>query len=179
MHTLHFLSVIADDQDSAFSEVLDYLQPEEGWQTWYDWFVIGGGRWSFPEEDNIPASSVNQYTHSAETIISMETHPETFLKYIELCENSILTEVEKIRDNSGKMISAFEKAIRDFSTTSHADFDLWEMKSAMKILSKTWCPDVNFFDVTNQTSDMRFIKESMFDKDVKDSLFLVPVDFHF
>jgi hypothetical protein len=51
MHVLQWIAVEADEKDEAYRRVEDTLQTmlgdyESPTLTWYDWFVVGGGRWN-------------------------------------------------------------------------------------------------------------------------------------
>ena len=56
MHTIQYIAVQGDDVDQAFRRVKHELEamlgdwPESPTNTWFDWFVTGGGRWSTSED---------------------------------------------------------------------------------------------------------------------------------
>ncbi len=67
MHVLQWIAVQAENDDEAMVIVEDRLNSEMGtnenqYTSWYDWFVMGGGR--FNENANPYESSKNMIVHS-------------------------------------------------------------------------------------------------------------------
>ena len=50
MHTLHWIAVEAENEENAVDVVdqtLDsYMSGNDAPSTWYDWYIVGGGRWN-------------------------------------------------------------------------------------------------------------------------------------
>ncbi len=68
MHVIQYVSIKADSPEEAHGKVKSYLETQLGGEydntnSWYDWFVTGGGRWSSSEDsydDNYTADVVHQ-----------------------------------------------------------------------------------------------------------------------
>jgi hypothetical protein len=77
MHVLQYIAVQTDNEDLAMRTVEDYLNTELGGSdyesnAWFDWFVIGGGR--FVDGD--------PYQSSPNHIISYDKDPQAYLAMV-------------------------------------------------------------------------------------------------
>lgn len=177
MHTIHYISVEAEDKSEAFSNVQAMLLPsDEGYRIadWSDWHVVGGGRWS--------QNPQNQYEDSDEDILSFELDPQGFIKVLDK-----VTEwrVENMRQYLERIdISKFITDVEEFASgtdMSEKRFDMnrYYVKQAAEMLDCGYNPDSHFFDGTEYTADMVYLKERLNDPDKASKQFLVPVDFHY
>ena len=72
MHVLQWIAIEADNKEDALltaKRQLESLMGEEGsGATWYDWFVVGGGRWNVAEDEDWKTG----YDEKTNMIISLE-----------------------------------------------------------------------------------------------------------
>jgi hypothetical protein len=180
MHTLQWIAIQAEDKDEAYRRVEDNLQTMLGENesiinTWYDWFVVGGGRWNTQEGDDYKEAYTEGKTN---LILSAKEEPDLF-------EERILISMEERKaefDNYAKDVdsSAIDKIITDYNPREH-DFlafqKLYPIKKIIDMAYGTWDFNSYFFDMENDTTTPKYLFESI-DKD-PELWYLVPVDFHF
>ena len=75
MHVLQWIATTAEDKDQAFRSVKDYLENQMGDEynlsSWYDWFVVGGGRWN-------PNPNSQYDDNDQSMVISYDEDPQKF-----------------------------------------------------------------------------------------------------
>ena len=97
MHVLQWVAVEADDEETAADMAESLLNAEmgdgEAPNSWYDWFVVGGGRWNQMQDP---------YHNSTNMIISYDKDPNGFRAKLDKCisnridtYNGYLEEVKK------------------------------------------------------------------------------------
>lgn len=178
MHVIQYIATEADDRDHAFRSVKDYLEthlgndPESPTNTWYDWFVTGGGRWSTsgdPYNDDYQADVAHQdspnfeeYLLTAHKFKLEATAAE--LKYAR--DINIAAIFDKIDNNQEGLYPMYTEASA-----------LYPFKKLYEQLIGAWGPDSYFFDITNDSTHPEYMRESI-DKGSK-NWYIVPVDFHY
>ena len=175
MHTIQYVAVQADEQDLAFRTVKHHLEsllgndPESAIDTWYDWFVTGGGRWSTskdPYDDDYQGDVVDQDSPKFQEYLdkAKEFRQQTFEEYLkqanEIDYTNLLSEI------AAKPEDSFMGGMQ-----------LYPIKKVYDMTMGTWDYNSYFFDIMNDTSSMKSLQESI-DNGAKD-WYLVPVDFHF
>ena len=180
MHVLQWIATEADDKDEAYRRVEDTLQSmlgdyESPTLTWYDWFVVGGGRWNVGENDDHAEAYTEGKTN---LIISYDESPEPFL-------TGVLRAMEDRKaefDGYAKDIdsSVIDKIIKDYNPKEF-DFpafqSLYPIKKMIDMAYGEWDFNAYFYDMVNDTTTPKYLYESI-DKGNK-NWYLVPVDFHF
>lgn len=179
MHVLQWIAVQADNKDESFVAVKDYLETQMGGQdsynSWYDWFVVGGGRWNVNEGDDFREAYTDGKTN---LIISYDEDTAAF-------RAEVLTTMESRKaefDNYAKDVDshAIDKIITDYNPN---DFDfikfqsLYPIKKIIDMAYGEWDMNSYFYDMVNDTTTPKYLYESI-DKGNK-NWYLVPVDFHF
>jgi hypothetical protein len=179
MHVLQWIAVQAEDKDESFRIVKDTLETkmgnEDSFSSWYDWFVVGGGRWNVQEGDDFGAAYDDGKTN---LILSYDEEAEDF-------RVRILGAMEDRKaefDNYAKDVdsSAIDKIITDYNPS---DFDfakfqsLYVIKKVIDMAYGEWDFNAYFYDMVNDTITPKYLYESI-DKGNK-NWYLVPVDFHF
>ena len=180
MHVLQWIATQAEDKDEAYRIVEDTLQTMLGdfdmpTHTWYDWFVVGGGRWNMTEDDSNDEAYVGGKTNM---VISYDEDPQAFRKQVEQSMESRKAEF----DNYAKDVDAsvLAKIISDYNPP---DFDfisfqsLYPIKKVIDMAYGNWDFNSYFFDMQNDTTTPKYVYESI-DTGNK-NWYLVPVDFHF
>jgi hypothetical protein len=180
MHVLQWIATEAEDKDEAYRTVEDTLQNmlgdfESPTFTWYDWFVVGGGRWNMTEDDENVEAYVQGKTNM---IISYEEDPEAFRKQLEQSMEDRKTEFEGYAKDVDT--SFIDKIIKDYDPKAF-DFvgfgKLYPIKKLIDMVYGTWDFNAYFYDMLNDTTTPKYLYDSL-DKGDK-SWYLVPVDFHF
>jgi hypothetical protein len=180
MHVLQWIATEADNKDEAYRRVEDTLQEmlgdsESPTLTWYDWFVVGGGRWNTKDDESAAAAYTEGKTN---LIISYDESPEPFL-------TGILRALEDRKsefDGYAKDVdsSIIDKIIKDYNPKEF-DFmafqSLYPIKKMIDMAYGTWDMNSYFYDMVNDTTTPKYLYESI-DKGNK-NWYLVPVDFHF
>lgn len=180
MHVLQWIATEADNKDEAYATVEETLQNMLGdfdmpTHTWYDWFVVGGGRWNTEGDESSTAAYTEGKTN---LIISYDEDPVAF-------RVQVLRSLEDRKsefDNYAKDVdsSAIDKIITDYDPKDH-DFlafqTLYPIKKIIDMAYGTWDFNSYFFDMVNDSTTPKYLYESL-DKGNK-NWYLVPVDFHF
>lgn len=180
MHVLQWIAVKAEDKDEAYSKVENTLQEmlgdyESPTMTWYDWFVVGGGRWNMSEDDSHGEAYVEGKTN---LIVSAKDTPDEF-------DERVLQAMESRKaefDGYAKDVdpSILNKIINSYNPREH-DFvafqELYPIKKLIDMAYGNWDFNSYFYDMANDTTTPKYMFE-LLDKGDKD-WYLVPVDFHF
>jgi hypothetical protein len=180
MHVLQHIAVQAEDKDEAYRRVEDNLNGTLGdfdspHSTWFDWFVVGGGRFNVSEGDDFSEA----YTHGKTNLItSYDEDPVAFRVQVLRCLEDRKAEF----DNYAKDVdpSFITKAITNYNP-AELDFvafnELYVVKKVVDMVYGEWDFNSYFFDMTSDSSTPKYLYESI-DKGNK-NWYLVPVDFHF
>lgn len=182
MHVLQWIAIEANDEDEAVANVTSELEVAmgdgENYISWYDWFVVGGGRWNTEEGDGI----MSGYTPKTNMVISYDKDPNGFRARVDKCiqnridtYNEYLTEVKKY-DILAKL--------ETYGGVMEYDPMFYSLSSLVKMKSGDWTYDSWFYDFIADSSNATHILSKL-DKHDQDTpkvaagIFLVPVDFHF
>lgn len=175
MHTIQYVAVQADHHEMAFNGVKQHLEamlgndPESETNTWFDWFVTGGGRWSTSEDsydDNYMDDVVNQDSPK------FQEYLDKAIGFRKDSLNEYLADIKKL-DLQQTLDSIEISGGDDF----RAGMYLYPFSQVYSITMGIWNYNSYFFDIMNDTSNMTSMKNSI-DNGAKD-WYLVPVDFHF
>ena len=180
MHVLQWIATEAENKDEAYARVEDTLQTmlgdyESPTLTWYDWFVVGGGRWNTKDDESATAAYTEGKTN---LIISYDEDPVAF-------RVQVLRSLEDRKaefDNYAKDVdsSVIDKIIKDYNPKEF-DFaafqSLYVIKKVIDMAYGNWDFNAYFYDMVNDTTTPKYLYESL-DTGNK-NWYLVPVDFHF
>lgn len=175
MHTIQYVAVQADEQDLAFRTVKHHLEtmlgndPESPTNTWFDWFVTGGGRWSTSEDP---------YDNDYQNDVVDQDSPK-FQEYLDKAKEFRQTSLMEYVAESEKIVVG--KVISDVAVSGGENFkagmELYPIKKIYDMAMGVWDYNSYFFDIMNDTASMKSLQESI-DNGAND-WYLVPVDFHF
>ena len=180
MHVLQWIATEAEDKDEAYRRVEDTLQTmlgdfESPTMTWYDWFVVGGGRWNMNENDDHTEAYTEGKTN---LIISAEENLEAFYTQVLRAMEDRKAEFDGYAKDVDSSI--IDKIIKDYNPKEF-DFpkfqELYPIKKMIDMAYGTWDFNAYFYDMVNDTTTPKYLYESL-DKGNK-NWYLVPVDFHF
>jgi hypothetical protein len=171
MHVLQWIATKAENDDLAMRQVEDRLQKEMGGQdqylSWYDWFVIGGGRFN-PDQD--------PYQSSSNMIISGKDR-DTFDKTIVDIMVSRVDEFKAYRKEfESKGIDLNDK-LDSYTGEMRYDFELYPLKKMIDMIQGEWDFNSYFFDIHHDSTNVNHMQNDL-DKE-PEMWYLVPVDFHF
>lgn len=174
MHVLQWIAVNAESKDQAFQDVKDKLESEMGDgtspATWYDWFVVGGGRWN-PNEDK-------QYEEDDSMVISAyEAGNDVVIAKINECLESRIREFNDYRESFNKAEIDLNAKLDTYDGVMQYDFDLYPLKKMIDMIQGEWDFNSYYFDFMAYSTNPKWLLESL-DKDNK-NWYLIPVDFHF
>ena len=180
MHVLQWIATEADDKDEAYRRVEDTLQSMLGGfdtptNTWFDWFVVGGGRWNMSEDDDNGEAYVGGKTN---LIISYNEDPQAFREQLEQSMETRKSEFEGYAkdielDTITNIINNYDPKAFDFVGFGK----LYPIKKMIDMAFGTWDFNSYFYDMDTDTTTPKYLYDSL-DKGDK-NWYLVPVDFHF
>jgi hypothetical protein len=176
MHVLQWVVVEADDVEDSVSVADAMLENAMGHEdspsSWYDWYVVGGGRWNIADEEDWKSG----YDTKTNMIISFEDNPNAFnAKIQELIQNRIDTYNEYHKEIEGKDVMAMFDNYGGVMSYSHETYPL---RNLLRFLDGDWFYDSKFYDLVHWSTNATHIL-SKIDKGLGENLFLVPIDFHF
>lgn len=171
MHTLQYIAVRAENSDEAMSEVDSKLtswlgDTETPSGVWYDWFVVGGGR--FVEGD--------PYTSSPNHIVSYAEDVEKFNELLEKVISNRIEEFNSYRKSLNEKGVELETKLDSYTGDMQYDFELYPLKKMIDMLQGDWDFNSYFFDLHHDSANLEHLRKSLA---TENDWFLVPVDFHF
>ena len=178
MHVIQYVAVKSDTAQNAHSSVKQFLEAQMGQvdyvhNTWYDWFVVGGGRWATEEG--------NQYNDNYIDDVAPQDDPR-FQGYLDQAHKwkleATMDDLKYARDiNITEILNNIENNQEGLYPMYTEASALYPFSQLYKQLIGIWGPDSYFFDIVNDTTHPTYMREGI-DKGDKD-WYLVPVDFHF
>ena len=172
MHTLQYIAVKAENDDEAFRRVEDTLQNwlgefENPSGTWYDWFVVGGGRFT----DGDP------YQSSPNNIISYKDKSEEYLAMVDEMISYRINNFNSYHQNFKDKNVDINAKLDSYDGAMDFSFELYDLSKCIDMLQGKWDFNSHFFDMEADSTNIAYMRKDL-DKD-PDSWYLVPVDFHF
>jgi hypothetical protein len=172
MHVLQYIAVQSDTDDEAFRTVKDTLESELGnndyaTNSWFDWFVVGGGR--FVEG--------NPYEESTNSIISYDEDPKTFLKQVDVSIESRMAEFNGYRKMFDEKNIDLNDKLDNYKGVMNYDFELYPLKKMIDMIQGEWDMNSYFYDMHHCSTNPDHMYKSI-DLGNK-NWYAVPVDFHF
>jgi hypothetical protein len=176
MHTLHWIAVEAENAENAVGTVsnnLDsYMSGNEAPSTWYDWFVVGGGRWNTAEGDDFEEA----YKTKSNMVISYKEDPNAFRAKIDECIQQRVTDYNQYLAEV-KETKVIDK-LDNYGGTMSYDYHFYALNALLRFQMGEWCHDSWFFDMIADSTNASHVL-SKIDSDQGENIYLVPVDFHF
>jgi hypothetical protein len=172
MHVLQRIAVQADSADMAFRTVKDGLESELGsdmyaTNTWFDWFVTGGGRWN-PNE-------ASQYDDNDQSMtISYKDNPEEFINTVNEAIEGRVAEFNQYRKTFNEKSSDINAYLDKYTGNTEYSFELYELNKMIEMLQGNWDFNSYFYDMHNASTNPRHMLDNL-----NDSWYIVFVDFHF
>jgi hypothetical protein len=172
MHVLQWIAVQADNDDEAMRSVEEHLTTQMGneyhMSSWYDWFVIGGGRFN-PDQ--------NPYQSSSNMIIGYKEDPEKFKDQIAQCMTNRVDEFNNYRRSYDEKNIDMNTKLDSYTGEMQYDFELYPLKKMIDMIQGEWDYNSYYYDQYHDSTNTEHMKKKL---DIDDnSWYLVPVDFHF
>ena len=178
LHTLQWVIVEAEDEQTAADYAEGFLETEmggseSGSSTWYDWFVVGGGRWN-QEQD--------PYHNSSNMVISYDRDPNAFLAKL----NELIA--DRIDSYNGYLAEVKEQDImaklENYGGVMTYDPSFYAIARLVAYQQGNWDWDSKFYDLTNWSTNATHILAEISSHQIESpekvlGIFLVPIDFHF
>ena len=174
MHVIQYIATQADDVEEAFNHVKHYLEElmgsEDSYNTWYDWFVTGGGRWA--SDDNA------QYDDNFMDDVVHQSSPK-FQEYLDKAHKYRLDTLNEYIEQASKVnLSDIIDKLGDFEHDHHSvGFELYPVKKLYDLSMGMWDYNSYFFDIIHDSANRIHLLKSI--DNGADNWYLVPVDFHF
>jgi hypothetical protein len=172
MHVLQYIAVQADNQDEAFRTVKDTLESELGGiesttNSWFDWFVVGGGR--FVEG--------NPYEESDNHVISYDEAPEYYRIAVDKMISNRIEEFNGYRKQFDSKDIDLNAKLDNYKGVMNYDFELYPLAKMIDMIQGQWDFNSYFYDMHHASTNPEHMYKSI-DLGNK-NWYAVPVDFHF
>lgn len=188
MHTLHYVAIKLDTgedyagnfdamREDASAEVNSLLNGDERpYAGWYDWFVVGGGRFV----------AGDAYSDSNHAIIIYGEDKDKFLEKMNEglgwgLENAkrLYEEVSRTFDLDSAM-AQYEQTYNTNTPVERYSMGAWSMRRLVSLIDGYWNPDSHFLDIVNGYTTARYLLDDIEQNpDSAGNWALVPVDFHY
>lgn len=168
MHVLQYIAVRADDEDMAMRVAEDTLNSEMGGNeyahnSWYDWFVIGGGR--FVDGDPYKSSTNYIISYKEHGLVGIQEKIDWAINARKVAYASYAKEVD---------YSTLLNTIDSYTGMTDYSMSLYPLAKCIDMLQGSWDFNSYFYDAETGSTNYQY----MLDK-LDDSWYLIPVDFHF
>jgi hypothetical protein len=171
MHVLQRIAVQADDKDMAFRTVKDMLESELGndeyaSNSWFDWFVTGGGRWN-PNQDPYNDEDQNM-------TISYAEEPEKFISSINEAIEGRIEEFNRYRQSFNDKGVDINACLDKYTGYTDYSFDLYDLSKMIDFMQGNWDFNSFFYDMHHASTNPKHVLDNL-----NDNWYIVFVDFHF
>jgi hypothetical protein len=173
MHCIQYIATTAEDRDEAFRRVKHNLEaklgndPESETNSWYDWFVTGGGRWAKKEEAQYDDNYQDEVAEFGTTLFAEYLDKANEFRNDEF--SSLIAEAKKV--------SLTELLDTLTPNEFRGGMELYPFKKIYDMTMGVWDFNSYFYDMDNDSTNMIYMQQAI-DKGIK-NWYLVPVDFHF
>lgn len=184
MHVLQYVAVklenkiddkyeVTEAMSDATQEVNSTLLGDERpYADWYDWFVVGGGRF-LPGDD---------YKDNSDNCIPYATHPDQFNEILERQLSWRMDEAkrlaEEVKDiDFNEVVANYLEARGNTPNEIRFDMKIWSLGKLADLINDHWLSQSYFYDITNGTPHPAYMQKDI-EEGNGDQWVLVPVDFH-
>lgn len=176
MHVLQWIAVEAEDVENAVTTVdqtlESYMSGNDSLSTWYDWYIVGGGRWNIAEDEDWQ----DGYKTKSNMVISFATDPNAFRAKIDQCVQGRIEEYNRYLAEV-KESNVMEKLDTYGGAMSYSP-EVYALNALLRFQTGEWHWDSQFFDMIADSTNATHILNKL-DNNQGENFYLVPVDFHF
>lgn len=177
MHVLQWIATKAEDEDQAYHNVEQHLESQmsgnDSQATWYDWFVVGGGRWNTAQDDDM----LESYKEGKTNMFISSDNMEDFQARIDTCIDNRMAEFKSYRESFEKAEIDINAKLDSYAGVMSYDFELYPLKKMIDMLNGEWDYNAYFWDCENWSTNPDHMLKDI--QNVGGIWYLVPVDFHF
>lgn len=194
MHVLNWIAIRGTVLDDVYKKVNDFLK--ENKNSWYDEFIVGGGRWNTGVGKELCAKAKTKTKLPDNVTFDGEgkVHHNMLLNY-KLRNEDYLIIINDIKAARSMTMENFKKRYESIIETIPSDMDSYiqnneselynnknelnrySMRHIMNIINGEWNEDSYFYDMESNSSKMSFLNERLINNGSEQE-WLVPVDFH-
>ena len=177
MHVLQYIATKAETADEAYDNVETYLQNllgnEPSGGTWYDWFIVGGGRFNTDNSEDF----MDSYKEGKTNMIVSTDNLDEFLAILERCIENRVSEFQRYRDEWQRANINLDSYFDMYDGDMDYSMKLYPLGKMIDMVQGEWDYNSYFYDLENwSTNPIHMTKDRL---DVGGVWYLVPVDFHF
>lgn len=170
MHTLQYIAIEADGKEEAANTVETLLNEElNPGSSWYDWFIVGGGR--FAKDESL------QYEDTFETVISYADTPDVFDEVVSNCKQAQGKEFQELLTEYKDSGLDLTKEFENWDGEINYSMSFYPVTAMLGIMQGKWDYHTRLYDITNWSNNPHHMNRSI--ADGNKNWFLVPIDFHF
>jgi hypothetical protein len=174
MHVLQWIAIKDESLEDALAHVRNNLESYMESGMWYDWFVVGGGRWNIEENEDWRTG----YDEKTNMIISAyEAGNDVFIDKINSCIESRIREFNDYRKQYEEKALDISAKLDSYDGSMDFSFDLYPMGKMIDMLQGEWDFNSYFFDMDAHSTNTKYVLDKLEASNV--NWYLVPVDFHF
>lgn len=176
MHILQWIATKADNEDEAWANVDNYLEealPEIGSTGyWFDWYVVGGGRYNVTETDDL----MEAYKGGKTNMFISSDNLEAFNEQLNKCIEYRIAEYRQYQQTWNSRGIDINEKLDTYTGNMEYDFGLYPLKKMIEMWQGDWDYNSYFYDMDNSSTNPMYVNNGIADNE---RWFLVPVDFHY
>lgn len=171
MHTLQYVAISDVEDKEAAARAVENLLNEElnPGSSWYDWFVVGGGRFN-PDQSK-------QYDDDYEAVISYADTPDIFDEKVLQSQQAKGREFQELYTDYKLNKEEVEKIFENWNGDMEFSMSLYPLRKMLDIVQGHWDYTTRLYDITNWSTNTHHMNRSI--AEGNKNWFLVPIDFHF
>jgi hypothetical protein len=167
------MAVKAETADEAYDLVESKLQEDMDTGSWYDWYVVGGGRFNVSQDEDWQEAYKNGKTN----MIVSSDNVELFEQTVADCIDSRMAEFKQYRSEWERSNINLEATLDEYDGDTDYSMKLYPLGKMIDMLQGEWDFNSYFYDLEHwSTNPIHMTKDRL---DVGGVWYLVPVDFHY
>jgi hypothetical protein len=172
MHILQYIAVKAETADEAYDLVESKLQQDLDTGSWYDWYVVGGGRFNVSEDEDWQEA----YKEGKTNMIISSDNVELFEQIIVQSIDNRMVEFNRYRDEYERSAINLEATLYEYDGTMDYSMRLYPVSKMIDMYQGKWDYNSYFYDLENWSTNPKWMTEDRINNG--GIWYLVPVDFH-
>jgi hypothetical protein len=173
MHVLQYLAVKAETTDEAYDLVDSKLQEDMDTGSWYDWYVVGGGRFNVSQDEDWQEAYKNGKTN----MIVSSDNVEEFDKIVAELIQYRVDEFERYRAEWKHLDVDLDRTLEGYFGVTDYSMNLYALGKMIDMLQGEWDFNAYFYDLEHWSTNPKYMNDDR--NDVGGVWYLVPVDFHY